>query len=163
MTIVRLALAAATLLALGLPAEAGTGTLSIRSTVHEGPGREYKILGYVEPGRIPLGQCRKNLQEEDWCYVDREVDPGWIHVIVKKAPRKGGGAGTADNSAGGGGSSQTTTTTADGGDTPGPGGDEGMSSKDAASLPSDNGGSTKGDRLATYANWTKKATDPSKM
>jgi uncharacterized protein YraI len=150
-----------------LPVAAATALLSVRSAVREGPGNEFRIVGYVDAGQFPLGECRQTIHGEDWCYVDRDVDPGWIHVVLREtsngrrgsssnvaATEGGSSGGEADGDVPANEKGTTKRTRPNGGSSSKGSGDQGMSPKDAASLPSssntvpDAGSTTKGDRLA---------------
>ena len=151
--------AASLMLAATLSAEAATGILSVRSVVREGPGDHFKPVGHVDAGRFSYGECRLNGQDETWCYVKRDVEPGWIRVVFKEAPKRGGGGSGKAGEGGTGSNSSTTTTTADNGSNPksrpgptGNSGNEGISPIDGASLPgSGSSNSTQGDRASWAA------------
>jgi hypothetical protein len=73
------------------PALADAAMLSRSSAVHDGPGSEFAILGYIEAGRVELSRCGQNANQETWCHVDRAAKPGWIHVVLQGSSRGGAG------------------------------------------------------------------------
>lgn len=80
---------------------AGAAVVSTDMTAREGPGDEFKPVWTVVAGmRVDVREC----DVHQWCLVEYEGRPGWVHVRLATADSGNGGSDSADAGASGGGS-----------------------------------------------------------